>query len=65
MAKVRRISSDPIMDKLMDLLEKIPEKQGSRYLKALKAVTKRIDQKADPIASGKIKGVKWKGSFDK
>lgn len=65
MAKVNRFSSDPVMDKLLERLWKIPEQQGPRYLKALKAVTQRIDQKADPIMARKVKGVKWKGSFCK
>ena len=60
-----KISSDPVMSKLMDRLGKVSKQHGSRCLKALKAIIKRINQKADPVLEGKVKGVRWKGLFDK
>lgn len=36
-----------------------------KFMRPSKTVITKIDRKADPIASGKVKGVKWKGSFDK
>jgi len=60
------VTSDPEMDRLIrKLTEVIHEHKGWKFMRPSKAVLARIDQKADPIASGKVKGVKWKGSFNK
>jgi hypothetical protein len=60
------VTSDPEMDRLISkLTEVVYEHKGWKFMKPSKAVIAKIDEKAAPIASGKVKGVKWKGSFDK
>lgn len=60
------ITSDPEMDGLISKLTEVAyEHKGWKFMKPSKAVIVKIDKKADPIASGKVKGVKRKGSFDK
>ena len=55
-----------LMDRLIaKLTQVIHEHKGVKFLKPSKAIMAKIDAKADPIAAGKSKGVKWKGSFAK
>lgn len=60
------ITSDPQMTRLIEkLTEVVHEYKGWKFLKPSKEVIQRIRQKAKPYEEGKVKAVRWKGSFDK
>jgi hypothetical protein len=60
------LDGDPEVGRLVSkLTEVIHEYKGWKFMKVSPELAKKIDQVADPIISGKVKGTTWKGSFDK
>jgi hypothetical protein len=47
------------------LTEVVYEYKGWKFLKPSKEIRARIRKKAEQIESGKVKTIRWKGSFDK
>lgn len=41
------------------------EYNGTKFYKPGPKLAKEIDEKADAIMEGRVKGIRWKGSFDK
>jgi len=59
-------TSDPEMSRLISKAkEVILEHKGTKFLKPTKKIRKRINARAAEVKSGKVKGIHWKGSFDK
>jgi hypothetical protein len=61
-----KVTSDPEMTRLIGkLTEVVYEYKGWKFLKPSKEIRARIRKKAEQIESGKVKTIRWKGSFDK
>ncbi len=45
--------------------EVILEHKGTKFLKPTEEIRRRIRAKAAEVESGKVKGIRWKGSFHK
>jgi hypothetical protein len=60
------VSSNPEMTRLIaKLTEVIYEHKNWKSLKPTKEIVKKIHAAAEPIESGKVKGIRWKGSVKK
>jgi hypothetical protein len=60
------ITSDPEMSRLISkVTEVILEHKGTKFLKPTEEIRRRIRAKATDLESGKVKGIRWKGSIDK
>lgn len=59
-------SSDPEMTRLIaKLTEVVYAHKNWKSFKPTKEIVKKIHAAAEPIESGKIKGIRWKGSVKK